>query len=258
MIIADLEPRAFLGPDAVSYSELSTLARCEAAWAYGYTGERERTAPSKAMALGTEVHLLWGKWWTGSDWQRTENETAAWLMQRFAEQYVPTSMFLEAKAIEMPLAAEISRDKWFFGFADALIKDIHTGELWIGELKTTAQLSNVTHLLQSLQMPLYVWAARKMGYPVVGAMLDVIRTFKPVKKELPLAESFDRRFVRFDDAQIVAALDEVRSGLRRRADLRVYGEQPMRNIGQSCSWCFAMSTCYGLDVEVLPEADDAF
>lgn len=254
LLPSDLEPRSFLGADAISFSEFGTLARCEAAWVYGYTGEREPNNPSAAMKLGSELHRLWGNWWTGGDWTATEDEKASWLMSRYAERYVPESMNITMLENEKPMAALLPAGPWFFGFADGLVVD-DNGEMWVAELKTTDSLSKVTHLTRSNQMPLYIWAARAMGYPVVGAMLDVIRTFKPVKKDLALEESFDRRWLRFEDGEIERAVAEMGSAVRIRRELSAGERAPIRAVGPSCSWCFCVSPCFGLDVEIADDED---
>jgi len=260
LLPSDLEPRAFLGEDAISFSELSTLARCEAAWKFGYGNtEREKSNPSAAMKLGSEVHRLWGAWWTGGDFSTadgdrdTGDEKAQWLMERYRDRYFEETLDrLTMLEVEKPLVAK--HVSWFFGFADGLLVD-ENGEMWIAELKTTDSLSKVTSLLQSAQMPLYVWAARQMGYPVVGSMLDVIRTFKPVRKELPLEESFDRRWIRTSDEDIDGALAQLTRAWWTRRDIR-NGEAPLRNVGPACSWCFACAPCFQLDVAL--EEDTEF
>ena len=249
LLPSDLEPRAFLGADAVSFSELSTLSRCEAAWSFGYTGEREKSAPSTAMKLGTELHRLWGQYQMDQPYLDTEDEKAQWLMERYAEHY---DCRLNMLAVEVPVAARFSWGPYFFGWADGLLVD-ENGEMWVAELKTTDSLSKVTSLLQSPQMPLYVWALRQMGYPVIGAVLDVIRTFKPVKKELPLEESFDRRWLTEGAGlDIAGALGQARRACGVRRQL-LGGDPPLKSISPACSWCFAMPACFGLDVELADE-----
>ena len=255
------DPRAFLGRDAVSYSEIGTLARCEQAWKYGYDSDTERSPASKAMALGTELHRLWGHYHLDPDSPRhldTEDDTARWLMERYVQYYDRLPMV----AVEQPVILKLAGGPNFFGFADGLFEDdgavefesAAPGELWAAELKTTGNLSNVAHMLQSLQTKLYVAALRDMGFPVVGVMLDVIRTFRPVKKELPLPESFQRHWLRWSDEEIDGALDEVASALTSRIALQS-GRRPLRNIGPSCSWCSHMAPCFGLELDILDEDD---
>lgn len=297
---AGLEPRAFLGADAMSNSELSTLSRCEQAWVLGYTGEREKSAASKAMALGTEVHRLWGQWWMTGDHLESEDQTADVLMGRYVRHYNGHRYFSQVRCVatEVPVAARFSWGNWFFGFADGLfeVRDMYgvPDGLYVGEAKTAAQLSAVTYLVQSTQTPLYVWAFRQMGLPVLGSFVDVLRTtgnepqvetkadcYKRLRRvnvaagiketkaetedridaerlqlgEPPLAESFDRRFLlEGDGLDIAGAIGQARraSGVRRQL---LAGEPPLKNIGPSCSWCFAQPTCFGLDVEICDEPD---
>jgi hypothetical protein len=235
MLPAGLEPRSFLGADAMSNSELGTLARCEQAWKLGYTGEREKSSPSKAMERGTEVHRLWGHWWmNGGPVLESEDPTAALLMDRYDRFNREHRYFGRIKFLgnEVPVAARFSWGTWFFGFADGLAEvtgypGVPDG-LYVAECKTADKLSAVTYLVQSTQTPLYVWSLRQMGIPVRGSFIDVLRTsgnepkietkadsYKrhraaghsvAVAKELqetdrltladpPLAESFDRRFL---------------------------------------------------------------
>lgn len=259
MIPAGLSPRAFLGRDAVSFSELSTLAQCEAKWHYAYNVERdEEIAGSKAMRLGTEVHRLWGTWQMDRTWGESDDETAAWLMGRYVEMYDAEWQHVAFRDVEMPLVARLPWGPQFFGWADGLAdKD---DELWLVELKTTANLSAVQYLTQTLQTRLYVWALRQMGYPVVGALLDVIRSHRPklqaTRDKMPLAESFERRWLRFEDAEIAAALAEAQAATGIRRALQAGDRVPLRAVGPSCGWCPFIGPCHGLEVEVIPEDDD--
>lgn len=252
-MILPSDPRSFLGADAVSFSEIGTLARCEQSWVYSYATEREDTKPSAAMALGTDTHALWGSYHLGED-AASENETALWLMRRYAEHYAKDGVHMID--VEVPVAAKLPGGPYFFGFVDGLA--MYKRELWAVELKTTQTLSNADYLERTLQTRLYVWALRQMGVPVVGAMLDVVRSYRPVRKELALSESFDRRWSRYTDAQLVPAVAEALSAVEVRKQLRGQSEVaprvPLRNIGSACSWCSSQAVCFGLDVE-LSESD---
>lgn len=245
---ADIEPRSFLGADAISFSEIGTLARCEQAWQYAYDTEHERTPASKAMALGTDTHTLWGAYHLGED-SASENETALWLMRRYAEFYAKDG--LRMVDVEVPVVAKLPAGPHFFGFVDGLAT--YKRQLWAVELKTTQTLSNADYLERTLQTRLYVWALRQMGVPVVGAMLDVIRSYRPVRKELDLAESFDRRWTRYSDPQLVPAVAEAMAAVQVRRQLQDHERVALKNIGSACSWCSSQAICFGLDVEILPE-----
>lgn len=250
---AELDPRSFLGADAISFSEIGTLARCEAAWQYGYDTERERTLPSAAMSLGKDTDELYGAYHMGRD-ATSENDTAMWLMHRYAEFYAKDGVRMVD--VQVPVLAKLPAGPYFFGFADGLA--MYRRQLWLVELKTTQNLSNADYLERTLQTRLYVWALRQMGVNVVGAMLDVIRSFRPVRKELPLADSFDRRWTRYSDAQLVPAVAEAMAAVQVRRQLKDQERVALKNLGSSCSWCSSQAACWGLDVEILAESDDTF
>lgn len=289
LLPADLEPRAVLGPNSVSYSELSSLADCENKWTLQYTGDRERFAPTKNMALGTEIHRLWGLWWDGGNWENTEDQTALWVMRRYAQHYATSTMHLEMRQIEPLIWFQMPDGTWFFGYADGLVYDTSTGEYWNAEAKSAAQLTASVYLEQQLQQKLYVLAWRSRGVPVVGSMLDVLCTtgadqvetqadaYKRhraagkstleaaqlkktdrLKVELPLAESFDRRWLRYSDGDLLRALGEAHSAVSRRGDLRSGHLLPMRSVGWSCDRCFVQPQCFNLDVGEVIAADDPF
>lgn len=253
LLPADIEPRSILGDDAISFSEIGTLARCEQAWTYSYTGEREKSQPSKAMALGTEIHALVQAWNMGQD-ASSENETAMWLARRYAEHYKDDGV--RCVDTEVPVLAKLPTGPYFFGFADMLL--VYKRELWLGEIKSTQTLSNADYLERTLQTRLYVWALRQMGVPVVGAMLDVIRSYKPVRKELLLSESFDRRWNRYTDPQLMPAVAEAMAAVQVRRQLKDHERAALKNLGSACGWCSSQAVCWGLDVEIADTGDDEF
>lgn len=250
---ADIKVRSFLGEDAISFSEIGTLARCEQAWVYAYATEREDSQPSAAMVLGTDTHTLWGDWHMHGALS-PEDTTAAWLMERYARYYKRDGV--KCIDVEVPVVAKLPMGPYFFGFADALIS--YKRKLWVGELKTTQQLSNVDYLERTLQTPLYVWALRQMGVPVAGAMLDVIRSYKPVRKELPLEDSFARRWLPYTDGELVRSVARAMRAVHVRKELRGFGDMPyvpLANVGSACSWCSYAAPCFGLDVQIADESE---
>lgn len=287
---ADLDPRAVLGPDSFSYSELSSLAECENKWALQYTGDRERFPATPSMARGTDIHKQWGAWWTGGNWEDTDDPTVLWLMRRYAQHYATSTLHLEMRQVEPLIWFQHPDGSWFFGYADGLVYDSSTGEYWNAECKSASQLSAAVWLEQQIQQKLYVLAWRSMGVPVVGSMLDVLCTtgadqIEPqadaykrhraagkstaeanelkrtdrLKVELPLTESFDRRWLRYSDEELNGSLAEAHSAMSRRKDLRSGYLTPMRSVGWSCDRCFVQPQCFNLDVgDVIAADDDAF
>lgn len=252
MLPAAIEPRAFLGPNALSYSELSTLAHCEKKWdlTYGAT-ERENYEPSDAMKLGTEMHRLLGEWWiTPKDGVSfTEYDTAGYLIQRYDEHYGPDRGDYTMIATEIPFAVRW-RGSWLFGFFDGLLRDVTTGEYWLVEFKTMSDWSRLNQLPQDKQISFYLLAASLMGLNVQGVMFDAIKTYKWVK-DRPAAESFERHWVRRTPEQLQEFQAELYSSVGRRDELSLNLEYPIRNVGKACDWCSVMPECYGIQIDLL-------
>lgn len=250
------DAREFLGQRAMSYSELSTLSACENKWKLTYdTPDRERFEGTDAMALGSEMHRLLGKWWSGdSDFHVSENPTATWLMWRYADHYGTDNIEpLMMEALEVPFAQKY-RGTYIFGWMDGLVRNIDTGELWIAEFKTMGNWSKLNQLPVDKQITLYIWAARAAGYNVKGVMYDAIRTYRWTGKNaddhLP-DESFRREFVERSDEQILECLEELDSAITVKTDLRWMIRTPLRNVGTNCDWCSVMPQCYGIDLDLI-------
>lgn len=254
---AGLEPRAFLGADSISYSELGSLARCEWAWNASYVGERPEQSQSAAMARGTELHRLVQHWGRTGEVLPSEDDTAAWLIGRYADHYAADFLHVDVGAVEQPFAVRLPGwDGHLFGFMDGIVMVsglVPKEGLWIWEVKSMKDWSRLSQLPIDRQVSLYIWAARQSGLPVRGVMYDAIRTQRWVRgPERPTAESFERIWIERTDEQLADAVSELRSALTLRAGLTE--RQPVRNIGTNCSWCFHLSSCYGQTFEFLEDA----
>lgn len=252
------DPRVFLGQNALSFSEMSTLSQCEKKWKLQYDTDQEKDfAPSPAMELGSEMHRLLGLWWGpgGPESLQSENPTAQWLMGRYNEYYMEQAALLHMINTEIPFAVRLPGilPLWFFGWFDGLVKDYETGDLWIAEFKTMGNWSKLNQLPVDKQITAYIYAARQSGYDVKGVMYDAIRTYmwtgKNAADHVP-AESFERVFVERTDEQIQEWLDEVDSAVSVKLDLRYNLRVPLRNVGQNCDWCPVMPECYGINLTV--------
>lgn len=266
MILTDLSPRSFLGPDSISYSEAATLAGCEAKWQYSYVGERPESAKSAAMARGTEMHSLVQHWWATDETLETEDETAAWLMERYVDHYYGDRQYVELLEAERPFAVKLPApyDGHLFGFFDGLLQvngiaaplfQARDG-LWLYEIKTMAQWERLKQIPVDLQVSLYIWAARQSGLPVRGVLFDAIKTQRWTRgPERPTAESFERVWIERTDDELDAAVAQMHSALALRKALAL--RAPLKNVGQSCSWCYHRAACYGQAVTLLDESPDS-
>ena len=97
---------------------------------------------------------------------------------------------------ELKFRINLIDDIWFVGRIDGLVED-ESGKLWVRELKTTSMSFEQFERRSrtTSQGTGYVWAMRKLGYPVVGMMYDFIK--KPLlrKKVQDNVDSFGLRIV---------------------------------------------------------------
>ncbi len=260
MLYLPTDARAFLGQDAISYSEMSTLSQCEKKWKLTYDNEeKQEKRPTPAMELGSEMHRLLGIWWGHGaplGWDKTENDTAEWLMDRYNEHYMAQAAPLAMLQVEVPFAVKLPWGSYLFGYFDGIVYDHEKDEFWIAEFKTMGNWSKLEQLQVDKQVTMYIWAANQLGMNVKGVMYDAIRTYKWTGKNAAdhaPAESFERLFVERTEEQIQECLDELESAASVRVDLRYNLRVPIRNVGQGCSWCSCMPECYGIELDILPE-----
>ena len=85
------------------------------------------------------------------------------------------TVFKEIKP-EMEFRVEIIPNNYFTGRIDGLVVDMN-GRMWVREFKTTSlSFSQFERRAKtSSQGTGYIWAMRKLGYPVVGIMYDFIK-----------------------------------------------------------------------------------
>lgn len=250
---ADLEPRAFLGKDSLSYSEAATLMACEQKHFYSYQMEREEQTKSAALARGTETHRVLQHLWRTGEILPTEDETVAWLLDRYVQHY--DGGRLDVVAIEQPFAVSLGEpwDGHLFGFVDGLVRV--DGELWAMELKTMKDWQRLEQLPVDLQVSLYVWSLRQSGIPVRGVLFDAVRTQRWKRgTERPTAESFERIRIERTAEELDAAVEQLYSALALRDGLTGRRPRvPLKNIGSHCSWCFHRAVCFNQTVNILDD-----
>lgn len=254
------DARQFLGPDAISFSEMQAFAHCEWKWNAIYNvQDREEYPSTDAMELGSEMHRLLGNYYMQTGGTVSELDTANWLMDRYDMHYHDYVPKLKMEAVEIPFAVwHKEAGVWVFGWLDGLVRDLDTDELWITEFKTMGNWSKLNQLPKDKQVSLYIWAARRAGYNVKGVMYDAIRTYKWTGKNADQhepAESFQRLWVERTDEEIQDLLYELDSVISRRGDIKYHIDPPIRNVGQACDWCPVMAKCYGIELTLEPEDD---
>ena len=206
---------------------------------------------------------------------------AVWLMKRYAKHY---GQVLESRDVvsvgeELDLYAQIPGvSQRHRAIIDQIVE--HKGHLWMLERKTYGRGNRLDYVTVDPQLTLNMWVAKENGFDVVGIIFDGIYTHrwapsKPTQADalagapdsvLALSKAEQRDWAREVVAahpgtergtsasfhwvyeyrlahHIEQALEEVKAAVRRRTDL-LYGERPIRNIGQGCTWCHQRDECY--------------
>lgn len=207
-------------PGQISYSELSTLSRCEMAWYLRYREGIRGPAPD-AMRLGTLVHVGVQAFWRGDDWREYLAKevaedgaswedivlsscdepvpTAVWLMSRYERHYRSMRDRVKVVAQELYLESEILSFEGellqYIGYIDELWEV--DNELYVVEHKTYSRGDRLLTIEVDPQLTNYVWLAKQHGYNVKGAVFDGIYTYR-WKNKMPtqaqLIEESDKMF----------------------------------------------------------------
>lgn len=180
-----------------SYSELSTLAKCEQQWHYKYRLRLDDPGNDK-MALGTLFHAVVAHWrltgavpqldsgWTSWLFSVEVIEKAQWLAERYARTY--DSQRPRIVASEMRLEAAIpGSNVRLVGRLDELWE--FEQQVWAVERKTYGDRGFIDLLDVNPQLTLYDWLLRENGYDIYGVVFDGAYTYqwkpdKPTQQQL--------------------------------------------------------------------------
>jgi len=187
----------------ISISSVSTIRGCPMKYKWHYLDGYVPYKKSNQLTLGSVVHGAFDMYYNGFDTvevlkyikesfdaeisKASPTEVEDW----WIDKYTATGMWMHypkdlsifkhiepEKEFNIPLNSEIS----FKGVVDGLVTDSND-RLWVRELKTTSMpFSQFERRSRTTsQGSGYVWAMRKLGYPVEGVMYDFIK--KPLLKK---------------------------------------------------------------------------
>lgn len=260
----------------IDYSSLSTLADCQWKWHRKYV-LGEQFEPSTAMRLGSLLGECCQIFYAGGAWQEpivealriwsAENpeatacpewiEKASWLMGRYEQHYQDERHEIRQLGAEVRFKLRLpGRYGWLVGAIDE-IWEIDK-RVWIVERKSGADFRKIDSGLFMVdpQTTLYYWAARQMGYEPWGICIDFLRTYRWKRDEHPPEDSFRREYYDRNDEHLVAAIREAGKGLSLAKRLIGGDLEPLRNIGEHCSWCQCRNACVAdlaFEDQVIPE-----
>lgn len=253
----------------IRITELSTMGRCEKQWQYRYVLDHKDEG-SVAMTKGTLLHAMYAAWWKNGqpesvaglepevieheldddrkqavkDMPPIEIDNAFWLFDRFCKVYGGTNHF-ELVASEVELEAEVD-GLLLQGRADAIVREVATGNLYLGECKSMKDWRRLDILEVDPQVTHYYLLCHQAGYDVKGVMYDALKTYRWKRDEHPPEDSVQRLYIHRTAEQCEASLSELHAFSDRRDDIVTGKRIPLRNISHlgSCNFCSFRSECW--------------
>jgi hypothetical protein len=258
--------------DRTSFTELSTLALCEAMHGYQYVTREPRAEQTNPAHLGSIMHKVCSTWWekgkpaaaeafyqlvieslgdqkvtagmVNAASEREPFATASWLLQRYDEHYGPSHDIMKVVGSELYAEAYIPGTSTLMrGYFDNIVS--MDDELWLIERKTMTDWQKLDLVRVDPQITDYVWLLREVGVPIVGVGYDAIRTYRWKRDPHPPADSFQWLWIPRTDEQVAAGVREMQKTNLRRVQLKA-GLDPIRNIGRHCLHrCDYRAKCWG-------------
>jgi len=111
------------------------------------------------------------------------------------------------------------------GVWDGLMTDAADGSAWLHEWKFEESLSDPDRWMYTEQLPIYQYAANRLGFPVVGAVVNQVRAVLPRKPQLTKSGTMARNKIICDWPTYLAALQEAGLDPADYDDMRVYYEE---------------------------------
>jgi hypothetical protein len=249
----------------IDFSSLSTLADCQWRWHRKYV-LGETFEPSTPMKLGSLLGEACAEFYAGRPWQavvmrwltewKAENpeaefdpewiERAAWIMARYERHYADDRADVTQLGAEVPFRVRLpGRYGWLVGKIDEIWKV--NGRIWIVERKSGNDFRKIDSglFVWDPQTSIYYWAAKKMDMEPWGICIDFLRTYRWKRDgdARPTEESFRREWHDRTDEHLEHAIGEAGKGLTLAKLIINKTIEPLRNLGEHCSWCECRNAC---------------
>lgn len=196
----------------VSYSELYTWGICKKRWSYAYEQGLQPIGLMAAPTLGIVGHVALAAFYKGDNWHKALAEYYGIERRRLAEQnrmfsgpniaaldeaidivldIIPRYIQLWEKqpweAVEVEMPFDVGP---YHGRVDAIVR-AEDRNLYVVDNKFTTHFVQPEDLILNLQLGIYHWVAREMGFDIAGVIYNQI---KPKKETLPtLSTVLDKR-----------------------------------------------------------------
>lgn len=289
----------------ITQSDVKSWLQCQRRYYYSRVLNLEPRKPAIQLMRGTALHEMIQAKAMGTSWKEVlakleqENKglfkeeqdefgTLPKELKRMFLAYIrhwrSRGEELEYQLVEQEMGPlKLTKHTAFMGKCDGLSAPDQNRRNWLVEHKTHKKIPDEIVRLSNMQILIYTWALRKMGYKVHGVLWDYIRTKPPTKPKvlkgggLSKAKKIDTNYETYykvieennlnpDDYRDIlrdlkargetffkrvylpiqeSAVDEVFEEFKR-VSLQIYEnrERPARNLSKDCNWCPFYSLCH--------------
>lgn len=187
-------------------------------------------AATRALAVADDIR--------GVDTE--EGEAVDFMVDGYVDYYGADSNW-EILAVEVdfevPLFDHFGKESEFelIGRIDLIVKNRGTGKVWVVDHKSASQMPTEKALEFDSQLALYTIAARRAGFPVHGAIYNVLRS-KKLKRAMTPEERFSRKLVVSTVPELDTTEHEVVQFMRDVYRDRGGLDAPRSPDSERCSW----------------------
>jgi RecB family exonuclease len=188
-------------------SEVNDFLRCRTRWDYAWQQNLKPKTPNDKLFFGTLFHKYLEEWYKNHSQAQAltamkklfdETDTSGmeqvvidelWdlafnVAENYFAQWAKDDNKMEVLATELEFAFPITKDKWYTGTIDLVVKDEY-GKVWFYDHKTTASIDLYEKRADmDRQISRYWWALQQLGYDVDGFIYNIVVKDTPRKPEL--------------------------------------------------------------------------
>jgi len=188
-------------------SEVNDFLRCRTRWDYAWQQNLKPKTPNDKLFFGTLFHRYLEEWYKNHSQAQAltamkklfdETDTSGmeqvvidelWdlafnVAENYFAQWTKDDNKMEVLATELEFAFPITKDRWYTGTIDLVVKDEY-GKVWFYDHKTTASIDLYEKRADmDRQISRYWWALQQLGYDVDGFIYNIIVKDTPRKPEL--------------------------------------------------------------------------
>lgn len=265
-------------PIVISYSEMQSYRQCPHKHRLEYVERWRGPGKSDALAKGTLFHKVMEAHYRGLQMvpqpapaaERLRQavglaraqlsafrlagtdpaivELVEWMYEGYVQLYGDDRNW-EIVAVEQQmtvplLTASGQRSRFAVKLAiDLLVRDLELGgRLWLVDHKSGKNLPARKDVDLSDQFGGYVWALKRLGYPVFGCNWNAARTQRNVSKPQPIEERFSRTLISKTEIELEQVARDMYATARQAYSVRNLAERHMDP--ETCSWkCSYLDAC---------------